>query len=87
MDDDELTARRLGAALEKLIELRAEVARLRNVIAGHEKAAALTAAGMESQCSLMDAMKQELRETRAEVARLRAEHEAIAEYVRKGGDL
>jgi peptidoglycan hydrolase CwlO-like protein len=68
-------------------ELEAEVARLRHIIAGHEKAAALMNAGMESQCSLMDAMKQELREAQDEVARLRAEREAVVEHIREGGDL
>jgi chromosome segregation ATPase len=75
-------------------ELEAEVARLRHIIAGHEKAAALMNAGMESQCELMDAMKQSLREAQAEVARLgdaftrlRADREAMVEHMRKGGDL
>jgi hypothetical protein len=63
----------------RLVELLGENAHLRNIITGHEKGAALMAAGMESLCSLMDAMKQELRSAQAEVARLRAD--------RKGGDL
>jgi hypothetical protein len=77
----------LPAWIRRAQAAEAEVARLRHVIAGHEKAAALMNAGMESQCSLMDAMKQELREAQDEVARLRAEREAVVEHIREGGDL
>jgi hypothetical protein len=61
----------LPAWIRRAQDAEAENVRLRNVIAGHEKAAALMNAGMESQCSLMDAMKQELRSAQTEVARLR----------------
>jgi peptidoglycan hydrolase CwlO-like protein len=87
MTTEELIVCRLGAALEKLVKLRDENARLRHVIAGHEKAAALMNAGMESQGSLMDAMKQKLREAQAEVARLRAEWPEAVDRLPKGGEL
>lgn len=52
--------------------LLAEIDHLRHVLAGEEKARDLLSKGMESQCELMDGLKQKVRKLDGELGQLRA---------------
>jgi hypothetical protein len=56
---------------DEVAQLKSEVAQLKLELEGERKANALWAKGMESQCELMDSMKQELRALRKENAALK----------------
>lgn len=62
--------------LEKALDMVAELGR---EVAGLKQANELYRKGMESQCELMDGLKQQARQQEAEIARLR---ESNAELVR-----
>lgn len=71
-----LTIDRLFSTLDRE---RAEVERLRCSLEGRDKAIALLNAGMESQCELMDGLKQETRQQTARIAELEAALEPFAD--------